>query len=74
MPALRRGSAFASEARRVGFVAEEVDIAAFLRVDDFALDVGDIDCRPIAPSSGDWTTLRLYVFRRQFPDLTLEDS
>ncbi len=56
-------SNFQAEGRRAGFIAEEIDIAAFLEVEDFQINTDEV-CRPVEPSSGDWETLRLYVFRR----------
>ena len=58
---------FHAEAHAAGFVGEEVDIAEFLRVDEFKLQTG-VECTPVAPSSGDWATLHLYCFRRRHPD------
>ena len=54
---------FHAEATRTGFVAEEVDVGAFLDADQFEL-AGIENSRPVAPSSGNWASLRLFVFRR----------
>ena len=56
-------SNFQAEAKRAGFIAEEIDITSFLEVDDFQINTDEV-CHPVEPSSGDWSTLRLYIFRR----------
>ena len=64
-------SNFQAEGRARGFIAEEIDIAAFLEVEDFQINTDEV-CAPSSRAPAIGKRLRLYVFD-EFPDFRTDE-